>query len=60
MRMRAAHEGGMQHPRQVDVGREAPAAAQESRILDALRARSDNPHFCIRAAASSAAATMFW
>ena len=60
MRMRAAHEGGMQHARQVDVGSEAPAAAQESRILDALRAGSDNPHFCVRAAASSAAATMFW
>ena len=35
MRMRAAHEGGMQHVRHHDVVDEAPLAAQERRILDA-------------------------
>src|SRR4029079_9890230 len=41
VRMAAAHEGGVPHPRQHDVVDEAAAAAQQRLILQALDAGSD-------------------
>ena len=63
MRMWTAHERGVQQSRQRDIGRKASRATQEARIFDAPRPRADDTggaHLRIRAAASSAAATMFW
>ena len=53
VRVRAAHDRGVQHPRQLDVVDVAALAAQEARVLDAVDALADPARGPLGAAVSA-------
>ena len=48
MRVRAPHEGGVHHPRQVEVVDEAPLADEQAAIFHPLDRLADRPAFRAR------------
>ena len=60
MRMRAAHEGGVQHAGEPDIVDEAAFALQQWLVFEPGHRAADDPHARRRFAAASAASTMPW
>ena len=60
MRVRAAHEGRLQHARQPEVVDEAALALEQRLVFEPGDRAADDPHARRRFAAASAASTMPW
>ena len=60
MRVRAAHEGGVQHAGEPDIVDEAAFALQQWLVFEPGHRAADDPHARKRLAAASVASTMPW